>query len=57
MTAGGVDMELNPRPVDVAIDKPVGEGLAGKDSQLDTAVRELLKQISPAISSSPGPRQ
>jgi hypothetical protein len=34
--------------VDVAVDKPVGEGLAGKDSQLDAAVRELLKQIGPS---------
>jgi Tol biopolymer transport system component/C-terminal processing protease CtpA/Prc len=48
MTAAGIDMELHPRPVDVAADKPVGEGLVGKDSQLDAAVRELLKQITPA---------
>jgi C-terminal processing protease CtpA/Prc len=56
-TASGVDMEMNPRPVDIAVDKPVGEGLAGKDSQLDAAVRELLKQISPAASSTRGPNQ
>jgi len=48
MTASGEDMEMHPRPVDVAVDKPVGEGLAGKDSQLDAAVRELLKQIGPS---------
>ena len=44
-TADGAQMEMYPRPVDIAVDKPVGEGLAGKDSQLDAAVRELVKQI------------
>jgi hypothetical protein len=38
-------MEMYPRPVDIAVDKPVGEGLLGKDSQLDAAIRELVKQI------------
>jgi tricorn protease len=41
----GTVMEMNPRPVDLAVDKPVGESYAGKDSQLDAAVRELLKQL------------
>lgn len=41
----GKDMELNPRPVDVPVTRPIGESLAGKDSQLDVAVRELLNQI------------
>lgn len=41
----GKDMELNPRPVDVLVTRPIGETLSGKDSQLDTAVRELLGQI------------
>lgn len=41
----GVDMELNPRPVDVPVTRPIGESLTGKDSQLDVAVRELLTQI------------
>ena len=41
----GKDMELNPRPVDVAVTRPIGESLTGKDSQLDAAVRELLNQI------------
>ena len=41
----GQNMELNPRPVDVQITRPIGETLTGKDSQLDTAVRELLNQI------------
>ena len=38
-------MEMHPRPVDVPVAKPVGEGLQGKDSQLETAAAELLKQI------------
>jgi C-terminal processing protease CtpA/Prc len=41
----GQNMELNPRPVDVPVTRPIGESLQGKDSQLDTAVRELLNQI------------
>lgn len=43
--ADGTDMELNPRPVDVPVTRPVGETYTDKDSQLDTAVRELLKQL------------
>ena len=43
--AKGVVMEMNPRPVDIAVSRPLGEDAAGKDSQLDVAVRELLKQI------------
>jgi Tol biopolymer transport system component/C-terminal processing protease CtpA/Prc len=42
-TASGAPMEMHPRPVNIAVDKPVGE--TGRDSQLDAAVRELLKQI------------
>jgi tricorn protease len=41
----GTLMELKPRPVDVAVTRPIGESYTGRDSQLDTAVRELLKQI------------
>ena len=41
----GQTMELHPRPVDVPVTRPIGESYAGKDSQLETAVRELLKQI------------
>ncbi|MEY2903347.1 MAG: hypothetical protein RLY89_2453, partial [Bacteroidota bacterium] len=37
----GKNMELTPRPVDI----PVSNALGGKDTQLDTAVKELLKQI------------
>ena len=47
-TADGAQMEMYPRPVDVPVDKPVGEGLAGKDSQLDAAVRELVREIGGA---------
>jgi Tol biopolymer transport system component len=45
-TNDGVNMELNPRPVDIPVTRPIGESLTGKDSQLDTAVRELLKQLA-----------
>jgi C-terminal processing protease CtpA/Prc len=41
----GKNMELNPRQVDVPVTRPIGESFTGKDSQLDTAVRELLGQI------------
>jgi C-terminal processing protease CtpA/Prc len=41
----GQDMEMNPRPVDVFVQRPVGEGVAGRDSQLDTAVQTLLQQL------------
>ena len=38
-------MEMHPRPVDVPVAKPVGESLSGRDSQLEAAVTELLKEI------------
>lgn len=41
----GKMMEQAPRPVDVPVKRPVGESYAGRDSQLDTAVRELLAQL------------
>ncbi len=41
----GKDLELNPRPVDVAVTRPIGETFTNQDSQLQTAVRELLGQI------------
>jgi tricorn protease len=44
-TLEGVNMELRPRPVDVPVTRPIGETLEGKDTQLDTAVRELLRQL------------
>ena len=49
----GTNMELNPRPVDIEATRPIGETLTGRDSQLDVAVRELLKQLSSTRSTSP----
>jgi Tol biopolymer transport system component/C-terminal processing protease CtpA/Prc len=48
----GTDMERNPRPVDIEVTRPIGETLTGKDSQLDTAVKELLKLLGPTRASS-----
>jgi len=50
--SGGTPMEMHPRPVDVAVTRPVGESYAQKDSQLDAAVAELWKQIGPAAKTS-----
>ena len=44
-SSDGKLMELAPRPVDVPVVRPIGESYAGRDVQLDTAVRELLKQL------------
>ena len=43
--ADGSDMELHPRPVDVRVTRPVGETMTGKDSQLDEAIRTLLRKL------------
>jgi tricorn protease len=43
--SNGKNMELVPRPVDIPVSRPIGETYTDKDSQLDTAVRELLKQL------------
>jgi Tol biopolymer transport system component/C-terminal processing protease CtpA/Prc len=40
--ADGLDMELHPRPVDVAVKRPVGESYSERDTQLDAAVKALL---------------
>jgi tricorn protease len=45
--ADGREMEMNPRPVDVTVERPLGETLSGRDSQLDAAVAELLKGLGP----------
>ncbi|HEX3366149.1 S41 family peptidase [Phenylobacterium sp.] len=45
--AAGDDMELHPRPVDVTVERPLGESLTGKDAQLEAAVAELLKGLGP----------
>jgi tricorn protease len=44
-TTDGSPMEMHPRPVDIPVTRPIGESYSGRDSQLDTAVRELLQQI------------
>jgi hypothetical protein len=49
----GTDMERNPRPVDIEVSRPIGETLTDRDSQLDVAVRELLKQLGASRSTSP----
>jgi Tol biopolymer transport system component len=49
----GANMERNPRPVDLLVTRPIGETLTDRDSQLDTAVRELLKQLGSSRSTSP----
>ena len=54
--ADGTPMEMHPRAVDVAVTRPVGESYSGKDSQLDAAVAELLKQIGPATKGTAGGR-
>lgn len=41
----GKNMELAPRTVDIPVTRSLGESAANKDSQLDTAVAELLKQL------------
>ncbi len=38
----GQTMEMHPRPVDVEVERPLGETLTGTDVQLDRAARELL---------------
>jgi C-terminal processing protease CtpA/Prc len=43
--ANGKDMELHPRPVDVFVQRPVGESYTGRDSQLDAAVKALLEKV------------
>jgi Tol biopolymer transport system component/C-terminal processing protease CtpA/Prc len=41
-TAQGQDMEMHPRPVDITVERPLGETGAGTDAQLEVAVKELL---------------
>ncbi|CAA9311124.1 MAG: tolB protein precursor, periplasmic protein involved in the tonb-independent uptake of group A colicins [uncultured Gemmatimonadetes bacterium] len=40
----GQNMELNPRPVDVRSQRPIGESYLNRDTQLDAAVSTLLKK-------------
>ena len=41
----GQDMEMHPRPVDLAVERPLGESAAGTDAQLSAAVDVLLGQV------------
>jgi len=41
----GQVMELNPRSVDIEVERPTGESYLGLDSQLQRAVTELLAQL------------
>jgi tricorn protease len=43
--ADGKNMENNPRSVDIAVTRPIGESYTGKDSQLAAAAKELLAEI------------
>ena len=47
----GKNMELNPRPVDIPVSRPIGESYTDKNIQLDTAVAELLKELNEAKAS------
>lgn len=44
----GGEMERVPRKVDVEVLRPLGESLTGKDSQLDEAIRVLIRRIGRA---------
>ncbi|MGK2857977.1 MAG: S41 family peptidase [Thermoanaerobaculia bacterium] len=44
-TASGEPMEMAPRPVDIEVRRALGEDAAGRDTQIEAAVRELLGQI------------
>jgi len=44
-TLDGEDLEGASRMVDIRVDRPLGEAAENKDSQLDAAVKHLLKQI------------
>ncbi|WP_338874337.1 DPP IV N-terminal domain-containing protein [Spirosoma sp. SC4-14] len=47
----GKNMELAPRPVDIAVTRPMGESYTEKNVQLATAVAELLKELDNAKTS------
>jgi tricorn protease len=50
-TTSGEDMEGHPRPVDVEVQRQLGESETGTDAQLAAAVQTLLAQIDGARSS------
>ena len=41
-------MENNPVKPDISVENSPEDNLAGRDPQLETGVRELLKQLPPA---------
>jgi Tol biopolymer transport system component/C-terminal processing protease CtpA/Prc len=45
-TREGQPMEMHPRPVDIPVTRPIGESYTDHDSQLDAAVKELLKETA-----------
>ncbi|GAB4028779.1 S41 family peptidase [Spirosoma gilvum] len=47
----GKNMELNPRPVDIPISRPIGESYTDQNTQLNVAVKELIRQLDDAKSS------
>ena len=44
----GAGMEMSPRKVDVTVSRALGESADGKDSQLDEAIRTLLRRLGRA---------
>ncbi|GAB3571837.1 S41 family peptidase [Spirosoma luteolum] len=44
----GKNMELAPRPVDITVSRPIGESYTEQNTQLSTAVTELLRQLDDA---------
>ena len=44
----GQDMELNPRPVDITVSRPIGESYTDQNVQLARAVAELISQLGDA---------
>jgi len=44
-TRDGQVMEMNPRPVDIPVVRPIGESYTDHDAQLDAAVKELLGEL------------
>jgi len=41
----GTPLEQRPRAVDIPVERAMGESYAGRDTQLDAAVKELLAQL------------
>ena len=49
--SAGKNMELNPRPVDIMVARPIGESYTDKNVQLDKAVSQLLNELNEAKAS------